>query len=85
MFRPGVQIGEIATPSAGDEDLPANHRVVLQNNNAAAALAGLDGAHQAGGATANHRYIRGKGAHVAIVAERGGKTGDMLAGKRGTR
>jgi hypothetical protein len=40
-----VQVGEIATASAGDQDLLANAIGAFQYGNTAAALSRLDGAH----------------------------------------
>ena len=54
-----VQIGEIAAPAAGDEDLLANAIGVLQHGDPAATLAGFDGTHQSGCAAAENNYVEG--------------------------
>ena len=54
-----MQIGEIATPAAGDEDLFADAIGVLQHGDPAATFAGFDGAHQAGGPAAENDYVEG--------------------------
>ena len=50
IFRAAVEVGEVAAASAGDEDFLAGTRGVFEDGDAAAAAAGFDGAHQAGGA-----------------------------------
>ncbi len=50
VFRAGVEVGEVATASPGDEDLLAGTVGVLEDESAATAAAGLDGAHKARGA-----------------------------------
>jgi hypothetical protein len=52
-----MQIGEIATPAAGDEDLFADAIGVLQHGDPAATFAGFDGAHQSGGPAAENDYV----------------------------
>ena len=54
-----MQIGEVATAAAGDEDLLANAIGVLQHGDPAATLAGFDGAHQSGCAAAENNYVEG--------------------------
>ncbi len=54
-----MQIGEIATPAAGDEDLLADAISVLQHGDPAATLTGFDGAHEAGSAAAKNNYVEG--------------------------
>ena len=49
VFRAGVEVGEVAAASAGDEDLLAGAVGVVEEEDAAAAAAGFDGGHQAGG------------------------------------
>ena len=53
-----MQVGEVAAPAAGDQDLLANAVGAFQDGDAASALASSDGAHQPGGASAqNHRIV----------------------------
>jgi len=59
IFRPAVQVREIATPAAGDQDLLANAIGVLKHRDPAATLTGFDGAHQAGCASAKNNYVEG--------------------------
>jgi len=57
MLRLGVKIREIAAASAGDEDFFADFFGAFEEDYAAAAFAGFDGAHQASGATAQNDYV----------------------------
>ena len=74
-----MQVGEVAAASAGDEDLLANAFGVFQHGDARAALAGLDGAHQSGRASAeddrvivmNHTTVSGFELQVARGQFRG--------------
>jgi hypothetical protein len=50
IFRLAINIGEVAAASAGDEDFFADFFGVFQEEDATVALAGLDGAEEAGGA-----------------------------------
>ncbi len=52
-----MQVGEVATPAAGDEDLLADALGALQHGHATPAFAGFDGAHQPGSATAQNDYV----------------------------
>ena len=52
-----MQIGEIAASAAGDQDLLAQPVGVFEYGDAAAALAGLDGAHQASRAAAENQCV----------------------------
>lgn len=52
-----MDIGEIAAPAAGDADLLAGGLGMIENQNGAAALAGADGTHHAGGARADDDHI----------------------------
>src|SRR5579863_4621475 len=57
--RLGVQIGEVASSTAGDQDLPPHLRIALDHQDLPPALPCLDGAHQTRGAPADHdRVIR---------------------------
>jgi len=71
-----VNVGEVAAAAAGDEDLAARLRVVVQHRHAAAALAGHGGAHQARSARAQHQDIEAafarRGRHGLIVADASG-------------
>jgi hypothetical protein len=49
VLRRGVDVGEVAAAAAGDEDLFAGAVGVLQDEDAAATAACLDGAHEASG------------------------------------
>ena len=55
VFRRGVAVGEVAAAAAGDEDLLAGAVGVVEHEHAAAAAAGFDGAHEAGGAAPRMR------------------------------
>jgi hypothetical protein len=54
-----MQVGEIAAPAAGDQDFLANAVGVLQHSDAASTLAGGDGTHQSGSASAQDHCIVG--------------------------
>ena len=54
-----MQIGEIATPAAGDEDLLADAIGVLQHGDPSPTFTGFDGTHQAGGPAAENDYVEG--------------------------
>ena len=54
IFRLAMDIGEIASAAAGDEDFLAGAIGVLDHRDAASAFAGLDRAHQPGGAAAEN-------------------------------
>jgi hypothetical protein len=54
ILRRGMSVGEIAPASAGDEDFLANAVGMLEDGDAAAALACLDGAKEAGGTGAEN-------------------------------
>ena len=47
MFRPRMQVGEIAAASARDQNLLANSICAFQHQHAPATLAGFNGTHQA--------------------------------------
>ncbi len=63
----GVQIGEIASATAGDEDLFAGAAGALEHSNAAAAAASLNGGHEAGGASAEDENVETVCGHDAEV------------------
>ena len=54
----GIDVGEVATPSAGDADLLRQLGRVVQQQHAAAALAGRRRAHQAGRAGPDYNNIK---------------------------
>ena len=66
VFRTAVKVGEVAASAAGDQNFFAQAVGVFEHRDAAAALAGFDGAHQAGCAAAENECIEGVG-HRAIV------------------
>ena len=58
-----VEVGEVAAAAAGDENLLAQAVGVFEHGDAASALAGLDGAHQARCAAAENQCVEVMG-HV---------------------
>ena len=52
VVGPGVQVGEVAAASAGDEDFFAGAVGALEDRDTAAAAAGFNGGHEACGAGA---------------------------------
>ena len=52
-----MQVGEIAAPAAGDQNLFPDSIAAFDDQHAPAALAGLDGAHQARGAATDDNHI----------------------------
>ena len=57
ILRLAVQVGEIAAAAAGNQNLLAQSVGVLEDRDAASALAGLDGAHQARRASAENQCV----------------------------
>ena len=57
IFRRDVEVGEVAAPAAGDENFFADAIAMFDDQHAPAALARLDGAHQARGACADHNHV----------------------------
>jgi len=57
MFRPAMEVGEIAAASAGDENLFADPVGSFQDRDAASAFARLDRAHEPGGSGAQNYHI----------------------------
>nr|CAD7037584.1 hypothetical protein RP007_04591 [Rhizobium sp. P007] len=55
--RPGVDIGKVTAAAAGDADLFARRFRMVENDDGAAALAGADGAHHAGGARPQNQHV----------------------------
>ena len=49
VFRAGVEVGEVASPAAGDEDFFAGAVGVLEDEGAASAAAGFEAAHETSG------------------------------------
>ncbi len=58
VFGAAMEVGEVAAASAGDEDFLAGAFGVIEHGEAAPALAGFDGAHQAGGAGAENDGVK---------------------------
>jgi hypothetical protein len=52
-----VQVGEDAAASAGNQNLLADSIGAFEHYDAASALTGFDGAHQAGGACSEDDYV----------------------------
>ena len=57
MFGAGVDVGEVAAASAGDEDFLAGTVGMFEDEGAAAAASSLDGAHEASGAGAEDEDV----------------------------
>ena len=56
-FHRGVDVGEVAAPAAGDADLLAGVLGMVEHQHRAAALAGFDAGHEAGGAGAEDDHV----------------------------
>ncbi len=56
-----VEVGEIAPPAARNQDFLAQSVGALEHGDTAAALAGFDGAHQAGRAATEDECVEGMG------------------------
>jgi hypothetical protein len=71
VCRRALDVGEVASASAGDEDLAARLRIVLEEQHPATAPAGDRGAHQAGSTGTQHDGIKfaARRRHLFIVAE----------------
>jgi hypothetical protein len=63
----GVEVGEIASAAAGDQDLFAGSVSALDDRNAAAAAAGFHGSHKTRGASAENENVETVGMHDAEV------------------
>jgi hypothetical protein len=61
IFGRGVNVGEIATTTAGDEDFFADAVGMLDDRDAATTFASFDGAEKAGGASAEDQNVKGTG------------------------
>ena len=61
VFRGGVNVGEIATAPAGDEDFLANAVGVFEYGDAATAFTRFDGAKKSCGASAENQNVEGTG------------------------
>jgi hypothetical protein len=59
-----VQVSEVATSAAGDQNFLAEAIRVFENGDAASALAGFDGAHQAGCAATENESVEGMDHHM---------------------
>ncbi len=58
VLRGAIDVGEVAASAAGDENLFPDAGSVVEQAYPAATLAGLDGAHQSGGAGAQNDGIK---------------------------
>ena len=65
IFGLAVEVGEIAPATAGDENFFAQTVGVFDDGDAASALAGFDGAHQAGCAASENQCVEMMG-HVGV-------------------
>jgi hypothetical protein len=67
-----MEIGEIAAPAAGDENLLANPVGALEDRDASPALSRLDGAHQPSRAAAKDQCVKSVGhwGHKGKLARR---------------
>jgi hypothetical protein len=61
IFGSGVEVGEVAAASAGDEDFFAGAIGEFDNGDAAATLSSLEGAEKSGGASAEDEDVEGTG------------------------
>jgi hypothetical protein len=57
MASGGVQVGEVAAASTGDQDLLADPAGMFEQQNTAATAAGFDGAEETRGAGAHNQNI----------------------------
>ena len=69
IFRTAMQVGKVAAPAAGDQDLFADALGALKHGHAASAFAGFNGAHKAGRSGAENDYIELE-LHEELVAQR---------------
>lgn len=67
VFRSGVEVGEVASASSGDEDLFARAVGEVEDEDTAVAAAGFDGGHEAGRTGAEYEYINF--CHKVIVSD----------------
>src|SRR4051812_43172489 len=58
VLRAAMQVGEVATPAAGDQNLFADALGVLQHRHVPTALARFDSAHQTGRTAAENQHIQ---------------------------
>ena len=80
MFRPRMQVGEIAATSARDQNFLANSICAFQQQHAPAPLAGFHGTHQARSAgSENDRVVWEVHAEMSLAGE-----GSTIAAKNGT-
>ena len=84
VFRPAVQVGEVAAPAAGDQDLLADTLRALQHGRAPPAPAGFDGAHQAGCPGAENDYVKTLHMKAASCAQNEAKY-RLPKGREGTQ
>jgi hypothetical protein len=69
-----MNIGEVASTAAGDQDLPSRLRIVLQQQNTPIPLPRNSRAHQPRRTRAQHNHVEFASftRHISIVAERTG-------------
>ena len=78
-LRPAVQIGEVAAPAAGNQDLLAGLARMVQHHHAAPVPPGGECAHQAGGAGAQDDDVSGFHDPADVGRRRGAGQGPELA------
>ena len=78
-----MNVGEIASAAAGDENLFAQTVGVFENRDPALALAGLDGTHQARCAAAENEYVETMSHGVNSLPQRLKPSQDMESFYRG--
>src|SRR5262249_54005397 len=87
VFRCGVEVGEVTAAAAGDEYLLAGRVAALEDEDAATARAGHEGAHEAGCAGAEDDDV--VGGHVSLgflrTSRRGGGRGGSNRPRGGGR
>jgi hypothetical protein len=58
ILRLAMNVGEITTPSAGDQDLLSDSMGMLKHGHAPPAFGGLDGAEESRGAAAKNQSVK---------------------------
>ena len=82
IFRSGVEIGEIAAASPGDEDFFADAVGVFDERDAASTFGGFESAEESGGASAQDQDVEGTGQSGLTRKVVGASVGQMKAGKK---
>jgi len=77
IFGSGVKVGEVAAASAGNEDFFADAVGVFEERDATAASAGLEGAEETGGTSAEDQDVEGRRHEVIVGQNQGGMKGMM--------